>query len=172
MVRAPVAAAALFDDLATSDDYDDDGVLAPPYLRAAGLATLAGPYGRPTAAGFYDPKAAEFNRYLLEQQEDLAAEQMAAGSGGSGGGGAPLGQATSDDEEYLAGSSQAGRLIRSRSCMLGPGGQGSSGKNYGVKQSGGKKSGAEQGGGGKGLGGGAGPSWADNGAPGGRSTIG
>lgn len=150
-------AAGLFDDLATSDDYDDE-VLAAPYLRAAGLG-MGAPYRNRTAAaaaGFYDPKAAEFNRYLLDQQEDLAAEQM-AGSGGSGG---ITGQATSDEEEFLAGAGSAaagaGRLVRSRSCMLGPGAQGSKGyaKQGKKSESGTSKMGASSG---------AGASWADNG---------
>lgn len=137
-------------------------MLAPPYLRAAVGLGLTGPYSRATAAGFYDPKAAEFSRYLLDQQEELAAEQM-TGSGGSG----PMGLATSDDDDYLTGGPSGSRLIRSRSCMLNPGAQGS--KNYQPKQgTSGKKS--ESSAGKMGVAGGA--SWADNGAQGGRSTIG
>lgn len=115
--------AATLLDVDSGSDYESDilgtgGAYAAPYGRVASRRLVPGSSQRPTAP-LFDPKAAEFNQYLLEQQE-MDGEGQAGASG-----------ALSDDEDYLTGGvgmASSSGLTRSRSCMLGPGAVGGGGK--------------------------------------------
>lgn len=81
-------------------DYDSD-LLGVAYKPAGAVRAPASYRGVPAA--YFDPKAAEFNQYLLEQHElggELAGSRL-----------------SSDEEEPYVGGSNAG-LTRSRSCIL------------------------------------------------------
>lgn len=106
-------------DIVSPSDYDSDSVAVGPLLGphprrpklGAGPMDVAPP---PPAAynyhqAFYDPKAAEFSQYLLEQQQ---AGQSLRGRGA-------ISDDDNDAEEF---GTRAGSLLRSRSCMLGPSG--------------------------------------------------
>lgn len=145
------AAAALGLDPDSGSDFESELLAAGPAIGYPGhLATRR--RGLPMApvarlAGGYDPKAAEFNQYLLEHQELAnSAAGESTGLGGSTGGGVGMNAALSDDEDYLGSAGPVGGsgLTRSRSCMLGPqagkskkyqvpgsSGAGGSGKNKG-----------------------------------------
>lgn len=141
--RRPLAAAELFsaDDLSASDYEPDLAALVGSYGRPR--ASVAYPYagtapGQHPASAYYDPKAAEFNQYLLEQRELMGGSGPAAGPSGRAGGGAP----GSDDDEYgpagQAGGpgtvAGGGPLTRSRSCMLGPSSSGANKPKYGAPE--------------------------------------
>lgn len=108
------------DECLSASDYDSDILALPPARMPARpgrrlAATAAyGPY--------YDPKAAEFSQYLLDQQVAQESGEL-AGYGPAGGAqrAAPSRAAMSamsdDDEDY---GPAGGPLVRSRSCMLGP----------------------------------------------------
>lgn len=110
---APAAAAHLYDEDSASDLEAD--LLANPYQPVA-LARQSFKSNATGALPFYDPKAAEFNQYLLEQQ-DLQAS--AAGPQDQQAGG--LTSWSGDEEDYFGSSSHmgaAGNLTRSRSCAM------------------------------------------------------
>lgn len=141
--RSQAAAAALLAGDDSESDYDASAdLLATPYKMGVGLGSrgrhASGLHykGVTPVAAYYDPKAAEFNQYLLEQQEfgnggSVTNELLQTGATSSGGGG---GRASSDDDNDYFGLGTSG-LVRSRSCMLGPNNQGggsSSGPGLGV----------------------------------------
>lgn len=108
----------MLNDDDSASDYSDCDVLPPAaaaYQQAMPRTsvTRAMLTGYKTGGGLYDPKAAEFNQYLLEQQQELG-----AGAGGD----ALQAQSGSDDDDYfgLAAGQPGSGLTRSRSCMLGP----------------------------------------------------
>lgn len=112
---APAAAAAaahLYDEDSASDFEAD--LLANPYQPPAAALARHSLKGNVTGAlPFYDPKAAEFNQYLLEQQDlASAADQPQQASGLTGWSG--------DEEDFFGSSSHmgAGNLTRSRSCAM------------------------------------------------------
>lgn len=124
MAAAP---ANLLDDSAS--DYDSDVLAyhpAVPPTATRGSISRALTTGFKTGSGLYDPKAAEFNQYLLEQQELMASPPVEN---------AGVTATMSDDEDYFAaptGSSTG--LTRSRSCMLGPNSSGAGGSGNQAKQ--------------------------------------
>lgn len=125
------AAACLLDDSAS--DYSDCDLLpasAATGRMPRGSVTRAMLTGYKTGAGLYDPKAAEFNQYLLEQQElsPSSAAAVAAGTLGMSEQQQSFNGLSDDDDYFGIGQSSSG-LTRSRSCMLGP-----SGNQQGMKQ--------------------------------------
>lgn len=113
--RAPTA--GLVDELPSDYDSDELAAYHPP-MATRGSVTRALATGYKTNTGLYDPKAAEFNQYLLEQQELMAAGTSSGAHDNAGAAGAAT---MSDDEDnyFGVGTSTSG-LTRSRSCMLGP----------------------------------------------------
>lgn len=119
-------ASAYVDDSASDECYDAD-------LYVAGAARRAPAAAAAVAASSFDPRAAEFSKYLLEQQDSM---QQPAGAYNS----------TDEDEAaasagYLPpayGDSDApGALVRSRSCML-------AGPSNAAKQAGERRAYAQQ----------------------------
>lgn len=139
---AAAAAAAVADDFSASDFSDSEMLLAGPGPSTVMAATSRGPRGayarQLAAAPYYDPKAAEFNQYLLEQQDSLRATA-----------GDLSGRRQSDEDDAdFGGGVAGGPLIRSRSCMLGPSTSGNAGASAGQSKYGqSKKSGGGGGGG-------------------------
>lgn len=193
--RSQAAAAALLAADDSESDYDvadADQLLAAPYQVGVGLPQRgrsnrsSGLHykGMTPVAAYYDPKAAEFNQYLLEQQEfgnGREANELLQGPTSSGAGaGAGLGRdpSSDDDNDYFGlGTSGGGGLTRSRSCMLGP----NVGSNGGPSGSGAAGSSSKQapkfagssgaGKKGAGSGSGAGKMGSSNWESGGRNTI-
>lgn len=111
----PAGHADLLDD-SSATDYESDA-LAPagPGLGPAGYAGRVPGVAAYARQPYYDPKAAEFSQYLLEQQDLVAAAERAGVAGGR------AGRAASDDDDFGP-APAAGALVRSRSCILGPSG--------------------------------------------------
>lgn len=132
--RSQAAAAALLVADDSESDYDvagADQLLAAPYQvgmsvpqrgrtnRSSGLHYK----GVTPVAAYYDPKAAEFNQYLLEQQEfgnGHEANELLPGVSSSGGGAVCREASSDDDNDYFGLGTGGTGLTRSRSCMLGP----------------------------------------------------
>lgn len=115
----------LLDEYISPSDYDSDVPLMRVGAAAGRRPTLVGatpgmrrPYNDYQA--YYDPKAAEFSQYLLEQQE----QQQQHGAAGRR---TAAGLLSDDDQDEAEFAPRAGPLMRSRSCILGPAGAPSSG---------------------------------------------
>lgn len=146
------------DDYISPSDYDSDvpllGAGGPRPLVRRQVPPVQQPPQGPAAMehatrrpaynyqAYYDPKAAEFSQYLLEQQQ---ADQMESAGLRTGGGGHRRTAISDDDNEddYCGGVGRSGALVRSRSCMLGPGGS-SSGAGAGAGGQLGPKSGSKK----------------------------
>lgn len=102
--------ASFYDDPLASD-YDSDVNFGPvPSYSKPGIGRQHG------FRQSMDPKAAEFNQYLMsdsrQQSTTAAASSYTAATQGLTG--------TSDDEDYYQPTVGTGGLTRSRSCILGP----------------------------------------------------
>lgn len=131
--RGP-AAVDLLDDFSASDFESELGLAPAVGGRGAAAVGRAPAYSRHLmgpSGQYYDPKAAEFSAYLLEQQDLMAAAERGLDPINS------LGRPVSDDEDFGAAATSgagSGQLMRSRSCILGPTAAGGSGKQQAGKK--------------------------------------
>ena len=111
--RAPNALLANAAD--SDDDYEldlDGQMAAAEHLIPSGIRhpKAAQSMGYKSLASYTnDPKVAEFNAYLLEQQQDFG-----------DGAGAGVAASSDEDEAFFGAAGASVGLTRSRSCMLGP----------------------------------------------------